>query len=58
MVSNPFDAAIVSVAGVPVTTVDDLHRRLTESAIGVATEIVTYRAGIRRLVEIVPGERR
>jgi hypothetical protein len=41
-----------------VTTVDDLHRRLTESAIGVATEIVTYRAGLRRQIEIVPGERR
>jgi S1-C subfamily serine protease len=49
---------IVSAAGVPVTTVDDLHRRLTESAIGVATEIVTYRAGVRRQIEIIPAERR
>ena len=49
---------IVSVADVPVTTVDDLHRRLTESAIGVATQIVMYRAGMRRQIEIIPGERR
>src|SRR5215216_1003578 len=34
---------VVSVAGVPVTTVDDLHRRLTEDAIGVPIEIALFR---------------
>jgi S1-C subfamily serine protease len=49
---------IVSVGGVPVTTVDDLHRRLNENTIGVATEIVVYRGGTRRPIEVTPGERR
>jgi S1-C subfamily serine protease len=48
---------VVSVGGVPVTTVDDLHRRLTENAIGSAIEIVVYRSGLRRQFEIVPTER-
>jgi S1-C subfamily serine protease len=48
---------IVSVRGVPVTTVDDLHRRLTEDAIGVAVEIVLFRGGMRREMTIVPTER-
>ena len=49
---------IVSVGGVPVTTVDDLHRRLTENAIGAAIELVVFRAGMRRSFEITPTERR
>src|SRR5690349_6996169 len=49
---------IVSVGGVPVTTVDDLHRRLTESAIGSAIEVVVFRGGLRRQFEVVPSERR
>jgi S1-C subfamily serine protease len=49
---------VVSVGGVPVTTVDDLHRRMTESAIGTATEMVVFRAGMRRQFDIVPTERR
>lgn len=48
---------IVSVAGVPVTTVDDLHRRLTEDAIGVSVEIVLFRGGVRRELKIIPIER-
>jgi len=49
---------IVSVGGVPVTTVDDLNRRLTESAIGMEIEMVVFRAGVRRQFAIVPTERR
>jgi S1-C subfamily serine protease len=49
---------IVSVGGIPITTVDDLHRRLNENTIGVATEIVVYRGGTRRPIEVTPGERR
>jgi len=49
---------IVSVGGVPVTTVDDLHRRLTESAIGMEIEMVVFRSGVRRQFAIVPTERR
>jgi S1-C subfamily serine protease len=48
---------IVSVGGVPVTTVDDLHRRLTEDTIGITTEVVVYRTGVRRVVQVVPRER-
>jgi S1-C subfamily serine protease len=48
---------IVSVAGVPVTTVDDLHRRLTEDAIGVSVEIVLFRGGVGRELKIIPIER-
>lgn len=49
---------IVSVGGVPVTTVDDLHRRLTENTIGTAIELVVFRGGVRRPFEITPTERR
>ena len=48
---------IVSVGGVPVTTVDDLHRRLTEDAIGAPLEIVLFRTGVRRELNVVPIER-
>ncbi|MGE5100247.1 MAG: S1C family serine protease [Deltaproteobacteria bacterium] len=49
---------IVSVGGVPVTTVDDLHRRLTENTIGTPIELVVFRSGARRQFEIIPTERR
>jgi S1-C subfamily serine protease len=49
---------VVSVGGVPVTTVDDLHRRLTEDAIGVALDLVYFRSGARRELNITPTERR
>jgi S1-C subfamily serine protease len=48
---------IVSVGGVPVTTVDDLHRRLNEDAIGVSLEIALFHNGARRELNIVPTER-
>jgi S1-C subfamily serine protease len=48
---------IVSVGGVPVTTVDDLHRRLNEDAIGVSLEIALFHAGARRELNIIPTER-
>ena len=48
---------IVSVGGVPVTTVDDLHRRLNEDAIWASLEIVLFHAGARRELIIRPVER-
>ena len=48
---------IVSVGGVPVTTVDDLHRRLNEDAIGVSLEIALFHGGGRRELNIIPTER-
>jgi len=48
---------IVSVAGIPMTSIDDLHRCLSEGAIGVSVEIILFRAGARRELSIVPIER-
>jgi len=48
---------LVSVAGVPVTTVDDLHRRLTEDAIGIPVEISLFRGGVQRTLIVTPVER-
>ena len=48
---------IVSVGGVPVTTVDDLHRRLNEDAIGVSLTIALFHAGTRRELNVTPTER-
>ena len=48
---------IVSVGGVPVTTLDDLHRRLTEDAIGTALTVAFFRGGARREFDIIPIER-
>jgi S1-C subfamily serine protease len=48
---------IVSVGGEPVTTVDDLHRRLTEEAIGASLEVALFHAGTRRELRVVPTER-
>jgi S1-C subfamily serine protease len=49
---------VVSVGGVPVTTVDDLHRRLTEDAIGISLAAVLFRGGVRRELTVTPIERR
>jgi S1-C subfamily serine protease len=48
---------IVSVGGVPVTTVDDLHRRLNEDAIGVSLTIALFHGGTRRELNVIPTER-
>jgi S1-C subfamily serine protease len=40
----------------PVTGIDDLHRRLSEDRIGVATPIVVLRGGSRRHVTVVPAD--
>jgi S1-C subfamily serine protease len=48
---------IVSVGGVPVTTVDDLHRRLNEDAIAVALNIGLFHSGTRRELNVIPTER-
>ena len=48
---------IVSVGGVPVTTVDDLHRRLNEDAIGVSLTIALFHGGTRRELKVTPTER-
>ena len=48
---------IVSVGDVPVTTVDDLHRRLNEDAIGVSLTIALFHAGTRRELNVTPTER-
>jgi S1-C subfamily serine protease len=48
---------VVSVGGVPVTTVDDLHRRLNEDAIGVSLEIALFHNGGRRELNVIPTER-
>ena len=48
---------IVSIGGVPVTTVDDLHRRLSEDAINVSLDVVLFRSGSRRELRITPIER-
>jgi len=48
---------VVSVGGVPMTSVDDLHRCLSEDAIGVSLEIILFRTGARRELSIVPTER-
>lgn len=48
---------IVGVESDAVTAVDDLHRQLDESRIGVATAIVILRGGAKRGVSAVPAER-
>jgi S1-C subfamily serine protease len=48
---------IVSIGDVPVTTIDDLHRRLTEDAINVSLDIVLFRGGVRREMRVTPIER-
>ena len=48
---------IVSIGGVPVTTVDDLHRRLSEDAINASLDVVLFRSGARRELRITRVER-
>jgi len=48
---------LVSVGNVPVTSVDDLHRSLTEASIGVPLELVFFRGGNRQARTIIPVER-
>src|SRR5262249_32688012 len=48
---------IVSIGGVPVTTVDDLHRRLSEDAINASLDVVLFRGGVRRELRVTPVER-
>jgi S1-C subfamily serine protease len=48
---------VVSIGGVPVTTVDDLHRRLSEDAINASLDVVFFRSGARRELRITPVER-
>jgi S1-C subfamily serine protease len=47
---------IVAIGGALVTGVDDLHRHLTESRIGVPTPLVVLRAVERRTLVVVPVE--
>ena len=47
---------IVSIAGKPMATVDDLHRFLDESAIGEDYEIVILREGTERKLTVRPDE--
>jgi len=48
---------VVSIGGVPVTTVDDLHRRLSEDAINASLDVVLFRGGARRELRVTPIER-
>jgi S1-C subfamily serine protease len=48
---------LVAFAGEPVAGVDDLHRYLTDNRIGVPSSVVLLRAGQRRDLEVVPGEK-
>ncbi|MBC8156434.1 MAG: trypsin-like peptidase domain-containing protein [Bacteroidetes bacterium] len=47
---------IVGFGGQPVTTVDDLHRLLTDATIGRTTQITILRDGRQRGVMVTPGE--
>jgi S1-C subfamily serine protease len=47
---------IVEFEGRAVSSVDDLHRMLTESQIGVAARLAVLRPTERKVLEIVPQE--
>ena len=47
---------ILSFAGVPVAALDELHRLLSDEAIGRPSPLVVLRGGERRQLVIVPGE--
>jgi S1-C subfamily serine protease len=49
---------ILSLAGHPVTGIDDLHRCLTEEHIGTPLELTILRRGERRRCVVVPTERK
>jgi S1-C subfamily serine protease len=48
---------VLALGSEAVTGVDDLHRRLTDDRIGVATEMAILRGGRRRQVTVVPSGR-
>lgn len=48
---------LVGIANAPVTSVDDLHRLLTETSIGVPLELIIFRGGSRQTRTVVPVER-
>jgi S1-C subfamily serine protease len=47
---------LVEIEGHPVSSIDDLHRQLTEERIGKASEIVVVRRSERRTLRAVPRE--
>jgi S1-C subfamily serine protease len=47
---------VVAFGGEPVTGVDELHRRLTEERIGVATPLTVLRRLERRTLTVMPSE--
>jgi S1-C subfamily serine protease len=47
---------IVGLDEQPVTSVDDLHRALTDDRIGVAARLTLLRGGERRVAEVTPAE--
>jgi S1-C subfamily serine protease len=49
---------ILAFAGESVGAIDDLHRKLTDDRIGVATQMVVLRHNERRQLTVVPGEGR
>lgn len=49
---------LVSVGTTPVTSVDDLHRCLSEQSIGARLELVLFRAGARQTRVVIPSESR
>jgi S1-C subfamily serine protease len=48
---------LVGIGNSPVTSVDDLHRCLTEASIGAPLELVFFRGGERKAQTVTPGER-
>jgi S1-C subfamily serine protease len=48
---------LVGIDGVPVTTVDDLHRCLSEEAIGKSVELSIFRGGVAQRRTVTPTER-
>jgi S1-C subfamily serine protease len=47
---------IIAFAGEVVTGVDELHRRLTDDRIGLASTLTIFRGGLRRQLTIIPAE--
>jgi len=49
---------LIAAGNAAITSVDDLHRVLSEDAIGSMLELVVFRGGDRRLLNVTPLERR
>ena len=49
---------VIAFASEPVTGIDDLHRRLTDDRIGVASALTILRRGARRQLTVVPAEKK